>query len=50
MAHKVTVSPKKNYIPQFLKQRDINSYYVVSSFWKILVGTGTVYELSCLGY
>jgi hypothetical protein len=27
MAHKVIVPPKKNYIPQFLKQRDINSYY-----------------------
>jgi hypothetical protein len=26
MAHKVIVPPKKNYIPQFLKQRDINSY------------------------
>jgi hypothetical protein len=28
LAHKVIVPPKKNYIPQFLKQRDINSYYV----------------------
>jgi hypothetical protein len=27
MAHKVIVPPKKNYVPQFLKQRDINSYY-----------------------
>jgi hypothetical protein len=27
MAHKVIVPPKKNYIPQFLKQRGINSYY-----------------------
>jgi hypothetical protein len=26
MAHKVILPPKKNYIPQFLKQRDINSY------------------------
>jgi hypothetical protein len=25
MAHKVILPPKKNYIPQFLKQRDINS-------------------------
>ena len=25
MAHKVIVPPKKNYIPQFLKQQDINS-------------------------
>ncbi len=29
MAHKVIVPPKKNYIPQFLKQRDINSYSFV---------------------
>jgi hypothetical protein len=28
MAHKVILPPKKNYIPQFLKQRDINSYFV----------------------
>jgi hypothetical protein len=26
MAHKVILPPKKNYIPQFLKQQDINSY------------------------
>jgi hypothetical protein len=26
MAQKVIV-PQKNYVPQFLKQRDINSYY-----------------------
>jgi hypothetical protein len=25
MAHKVIVPQKKNYVPQFLKQRDINS-------------------------
>jgi hypothetical protein len=25
MAHKVILPPKKNYIPQFLKQRDISS-------------------------
>jgi hypothetical protein len=30
MAHKVILPPKKNYIPQFLKQRDINSYYPTS--------------------
>jgi hypothetical protein len=30
MAHKVILPPKKNYIPQFLKQRDINSYYAYS--------------------
>jgi hypothetical protein len=28
MAHKVILPPQKNYIPQFLKQRDINSYYL----------------------
>jgi hypothetical protein len=27
MAHKVIVPQKKNYVPQFLKQRDINSYF-----------------------
>jgi hypothetical protein len=32
MAHKVILPPKKNYIPQFLKQRDINSYYVPASY------------------
>jgi hypothetical protein len=31
MAHKVIVPPKKNYIPQFLKQRDINSYFYFRS-------------------
>jgi hypothetical protein len=29
MAHKVILPPQKNYIPQFLKQRDINSYYPI---------------------
>ena len=28
MAKKVIVPQKKNYVPQFLKQRDINSYYI----------------------
>jgi hypothetical protein len=36
MAHKVIVPPKKNYIPQFLKQRDINSYFSVLCFKKRL--------------
>ncbi len=31
MAHKVIVPQKKNYVPQFLKQRDINSYKVEGS-------------------
>jgi hypothetical protein len=29
MAQKVIVPQKKNYVPQFLKQRDINSYTVL---------------------
>jgi hypothetical protein len=33
MAHKVILPPKKNYIPQFLKQRDINSYYFIGWCW-----------------
>ncbi len=37
MAHKVMVPPKKNYIPQFLKQRDINSYLIRTH----IVGTRT---------
>jgi hypothetical protein len=28
MAQKVIVPQKKNYVPQFLKQRDINSYFM----------------------
>ena len=28
MAKKVIVPQKKNYVPQFLKQQDINSYYI----------------------
>ena len=32
MAQKVIVLQKKNYVPQFLKQRDINSYYQFSKF------------------
>jgi hypothetical protein len=28
MAQKVIVPQKKNYVPQFLKQRVINSYYI----------------------
>jgi hypothetical protein len=28
MAQKVIVPQKKNYVPQFLKQRDINSYFI----------------------
>jgi hypothetical protein len=39
MAHKVILPPQKNYIPQFLKQRDINSYYSIEGC-KISVWTG----------
>jgi hypothetical protein len=34
MAHKVILPPKKNYIPQFLKQRDINSYFC--TYWLVM--------------
>ena len=30
MAHKVTVPQKKNDVPQFLKQRDINSNFCLT--------------------
>ncbi len=36
MAHKVILPPKKNYIPQFLKQRDINSYKIGRDTWVML--------------
>jgi hypothetical protein len=32
IAHKVIVQQKKNYVPQFLKQRDINSYFFTTIF------------------
>jgi hypothetical protein len=41
MAHKVILPPKKNYIPQFLKQRDINSY-CLSCICKNLIILGEV--------
>jgi hypothetical protein len=37
MAHKVILPPKKNYIPQFLKQRDINSYCAAGMRINILI-------------
>jgi hypothetical protein len=43
MAHKVILPPKKNYIPQFLKQRDINSYYsfkMITGLHKAVGGGG----------
>jgi hypothetical protein len=45
MAHKVILPPKKNYIPQFLKQRDINSYYynTFRSIFKVLYANTTLY-------
>ncbi len=42
MAHKVIVPPKKNYIPQFLKQRDINSYSVRESEFLIRIRSDLV--------
>jgi hypothetical protein len=31
MAHKVIVPPKKNYVPKFLKQRDIGNFMYQSA-------------------
>jgi hypothetical protein len=31
MAHKVIVPPKKNYVPKFLKQRDIDNFMYQSA-------------------
>jgi hypothetical protein len=39
MAHKVILPPKKNYIPQFLKQRDINSYLLLLAICRLNVNT-----------
>ncbi len=35
MAQKVIVPQKKSYVTEFLKQRDINSYYVATNFTKL---------------
>jgi hypothetical protein len=40
MAHKVILPPQKNYIPQFLKQRDINSYYFLRNSTVLLSPPG----------
>jgi hypothetical protein len=45
MAHKVILPPKKNYIPQFLKQRDINSYYLTG---EIFTSAGGYKEMSSI--
>ena len=37
MAHKVIVPQKKNYVPQFLKQRYINSYYCLDICLDLIV-------------
>jgi hypothetical protein len=42
MAHKVILPPKKNYIPQFLKQRDINSYLTLYFCCQVQRGGGGV--------
>ncbi len=42
MAHKVIVPPKKNNIPQFLKQRDINSYCASSDKWRLFTQPCTI--------
>ncbi len=45
MAHKVILPPKKNYIPQFLKQRDINSYILPIGYFLHERGTGVWAEV-----
>jgi hypothetical protein len=52
MAHKVILPPKKNYIPQFLKQRDINSYNffllrfaIINEPFKMDIGKGNFLEI-----
>jgi hypothetical protein len=44
MAHKVILPPKKNYIPQFLKQRDINSYFFHQKLFCYQIITGTIQD------
>ncbi len=40
MAQKVIVPQKKNYVPQFLKQRDINSYYATLAYIRHFIFAG----------
>ncbi len=40
MAQKVIVPQKKNYVPQFLKQRDINSYLILQEIYNLGQGAG----------
>ena len=40
MAHKVIVPQNKNYVPQFLKQRDIKSYYVLLPYINYVMESG----------
>jgi hypothetical protein len=47
MAQKVIVPQKKNYVPQFLKQRDINSYYVRQMCDKYVRATGGPHTFHC---
>ena len=39
-AQKVIVHQKKNYVPQFLKQGDINSYYVLLPYITYVMESG----------
>jgi hypothetical protein len=52
MAHKVILPPKKNYIPQFLKQRDINSYYIPMQLtdWLLVVVALLLIGLTQISY
>jgi hypothetical protein len=44
-AQKVIVPQKKNYVPHFLKQRDINSYFIICTKAPLKMG-GT--KTTCL--
>jgi hypothetical protein len=54
MAQKVIVPQKKNYVPQFLKQRDINSFcslpfmYNIFSLPKPVVSSANRMEKGCI--
>jgi hypothetical protein len=51
MAHKVIVPPTKNYIPQFLKQRDINSYFSTRDHrFPLATPAGTANQRQCFHY
>ncbi len=48
MAHKVIVPPKKNYVPKFLKQRDIGNFMYQSAVVYCCCGLLSVVGRSCV--